>query len=120
MPKRDHKSLRADAAEIAAKLGTLVKGRRALLGMTYDVLAARIGCTKSHIWEIEQGRSSNPTLGTFLCLAEAFGVSPTALMAELCGEAEPRPCWTRRWPAYRWRCPRRGGGCRRHRGASTA
>jgi transcriptional regulator with XRE-family HTH domain len=83
------RSIRADAAEISDRLGKIVAARRELLGLTYDELADRTGCTKSHLWEIEKGRSRNPTLGTLIGLAEAFGTTPMALIAELCGEGEP-------------------------------
>lgn len=35
----------------------------------------RAGYTKSHMWEFEQGRSTNPTIRLLLGLARAYGVS---------------------------------------------
>lgn len=38
-------------------------------------VADRAGLTKSHIWEMEQGRSANPTIDTAIRIASALGIS---------------------------------------------
>lgn len=38
-------------------------------------VASRAGITKSHVWELEQGRAKNPTIETAVNVATALGVS---------------------------------------------
>lgn len=53
---------------------------RDLRGMTLQQVADASGLTKSHVWEIEKGRSVNPTVNAVWALAAAFVVSPVALL----------------------------------------
>jgi transcriptional regulator with XRE-family HTH domain len=66
-------SLTADdvAASIAARCAAL----REQHDLSLQEVADRAGLSKSHVWELEQGRSKNPTVDTAVRLARAFGVS---------------------------------------------
>ena len=57
------------------QLAAKVKFLRSSAGLSLQQVATLAGCTKSHIWEIEQGKSANPTLRTIVGLCRAFGVS---------------------------------------------
>ncbi len=56
----------------APLLGDLIKSRRKQLGLSLDAVGASAGCTKSHIWEMEQNRSANPTVMMVDGLARAL------------------------------------------------
>jgi len=43
--------------------------------LSLQEVADRAGLSKSHVWELEQGRSRNPTVDTAVRLARAFGVT---------------------------------------------
>ena len=64
----------------APTLGQMIKQRRGSLGMSLDDVAQAAGCTKSHIWEMEQDRSRNPTVAMVYGLSQALSV-PFAMMA---------------------------------------
>lgn len=72
MAKRNHAP---SALEIADTVASRTNELRANRGYTLDDLAKRAGITKSHVWEIEQGRSTNPTVATCVALSRALGVS---------------------------------------------
>ena len=69
------------------QLAAKVRFLRSSAGLSLQQVADRAGCTKSHIWEIEQGKSANPTLRMVAGLSRAFGVS----MTDFINEPEPRP-----------------------------
>lgn len=48
--------------------------------MSLDDVARASGFTKSHVWELEQGRARNPTVRAVWGITEALGVSPGWLM----------------------------------------
>jgi transcriptional regulator with XRE-family HTH domain len=48
--------------------------------MSLDDVAQAAGCTKSHVWEMEQDRSRNPTVAMVYGLAKALG-TPFPVMA---------------------------------------
>lgn len=50
-----------------------IAAARCDFGMSLQDLADRAGITKSHLWDLEQGRSLNPTVKTIHGLAEALG-----------------------------------------------
>lgn len=68
---------------IAAKLGETRKQRR----LSLQDVADRARLSKSHIWEIEQGRSINPTISAAIAIASALGVS----LDYLCGLSTTLP-----------------------------
>ena len=63
-----------------AALGTRIKLLRDMRGMSLQAVADASGLTKSHVWELEQGRSINPTVNAVWGLAEALAVSPGTLL----------------------------------------
>lgn len=46
--------------------------RRAELGLSLQQLATKASLTKAHVWELEQDRSTNPTISTLRALARAL------------------------------------------------
>ena len=63
------------------KLGELLKSRREALGMSLQDVADACGITKSHVWDMEQGNSFNPTLAVAIRLSICLGISINALAA---------------------------------------
>jgi len=49
-------------------------------GLTLEALGKRAGCSKGHIWEIEDGRT-DPKASTIKRLADALGVDVDAFFA---------------------------------------
>lgn len=54
---------------------------RNLAGLSLGQLAKAAGISKTHLWELEVGRTSNPCVETLAAIADALGVSPTLLFA---------------------------------------
>ncbi len=52
-------------------------------GESLQQAAAEIGCTKPHLWELESGKSDNPSLRLLRGLAKHYGVT----VAQIIGEA---------------------------------
>lgn len=69
-------------------LSEFIKARREASGLTLQELADAVGCTKSHIWEMEN-KPCNPTLRVALRLSVALGVRINALAACLLEEEKP-------------------------------
>lgn len=63
-----------------AALGTRIKLLRELRDMTLQQVADASGLTKSHVWEIEQGKSTNPTVNAIWGLSAGLCVSPAMLL----------------------------------------
>jgi transcriptional regulator with XRE-family HTH domain len=63
---------------LAARLNQL----RLRKGESLQDVAAAVGVSKAHIWELEKGRSENPSMGLVTRLAEHFGVSVAFLIGE--------------------------------------
>ena len=61
---------------LGAKLNTLRLQKAESLQATADA----VGITKTHIWELEKGKSSNPTAELLAKLAEHFEVSVDFLL----------------------------------------
>ena len=57
-----------------------MKAARKASGMSLDDVASRAGMTKSHIWEIEQGSSKNPTVRAVWGISRALSLSPSYLL----------------------------------------
>jgi transcriptional regulator with XRE-family HTH domain len=51
----------------------LIKQKRYLSEMTLQAVANETGMSKAHIWELETGRSCNPSLKTAKLLANCLG-----------------------------------------------
>ena len=45
-------------------------------------VADAVGVTKTHIWELERGRTANPSLAVIKGIADHFGVSIASLVDE--------------------------------------
>lgn len=56
-------------------IGERAKDLRKLRGLSLQQVSDRAGMTKSWLWEIEQGRQTNPTINSALALSRALGVS---------------------------------------------
>lgn len=67
-------------AEISAHMAGFIATRRKELGLSLDEVARRAGCTKSHVWELEKGRTANPTIGIALALCDALQCSLNSLL----------------------------------------
>jgi transcriptional regulator with XRE-family HTH domain len=63
-----------------ASLGTRIKLLRELRGMSLKAVGEAAGLTKSHVWELEQGRATNPTVNAVWGLSAALCVSPAMLL----------------------------------------
>jgi DNA-binding XRE family transcriptional regulator len=76
----------ADAAMQIGKTSNLsmcemIASERKRLDMSLQQVADRAGITKSHMWELENGRSVNPTIATVNGLAKALGIPFVELAA---------------------------------------
>jgi transcriptional regulator with XRE-family HTH domain len=63
---------------IGARIAELRRARKESL---QDVATA-VGVTKTHIWDLERGRTANPSLNVIKGLADHFGVSISSLVGE--------------------------------------
>lgn len=63
------------ADKVAKKIAKRCAELREQHGLSLQEVADRADLSKSHIWELEQGRARNPTVDTAVRLARAFGVS---------------------------------------------
>lgn len=62
-----------------SNLGEAIKVNRAKREMSLHEVAIEAGITKAHVWEMERGTKSNPTIKTILGLAIALDLDPGAL-----------------------------------------
>ncbi len=65
---------------VAGHMGPFIARRRQELGLSLDEVAERAGSTKSHVWELEKGRSRNPTISMALSLCDALQCSLNSLL----------------------------------------
>jgi len=56
-------------------IGSKLKELRIAKGQSLQQVADAVGASKPHIWELETGRSKNPSLDLLQRLAKHFGVS---------------------------------------------
>lgn len=70
-------AIREEMAQIPEAVGSLgeeiARARRATR-LSLAEVAERSGFNKSHVWELEQGRSRNPTVGMIAGLSRALDV----------------------------------------------
>ena len=59
-----------------------LKEMRAEKGQSLQEVADAIGASKAHVWEIENGRSRNPSINLLQRLADHFGISVSTLIGE--------------------------------------
>lgn len=75
------------AEVIVATIASRMREIREARGLSLQDVAERAGIAKSHVWQIEQGRSANPTIATTVGIARALGVS----LDYLAGLSSARP-----------------------------
>lgn len=63
---------------LAVKLKTL----RIKRGQSLQQLADAIGASKAHVWELETGKSTNPSIDLLRRIAEHFDVTVASLIGE--------------------------------------
>jgi transcriptional regulator with XRE-family HTH domain len=63
-------------------LGRKIKAHRKQKGMTLDQLAAKTGCSKSYIWELENKDAPHPSAEKMFAIARALAVTPEFLLEE--------------------------------------
>lgn len=51
-------------------------------GESLNDVAAAVGVSKAHIWQLERGTTSNPSMGLVTRLANHFGVTVASLAGE--------------------------------------
>lgn len=51
-------------------------------GQSLQEVADAVGVSKAHIWELEKGRTDNPSMGLVTRLADHFGVTVAFLVGE--------------------------------------
>lgn len=66
--------------DMVSNIGPSIKKRRAEIGVSLDEVATRAGTSKSHIWELEQGRSVNPSIRMLISVAAALNTSINTLL----------------------------------------
>jgi transcriptional regulator with XRE-family HTH domain len=71
-------------------LGAEIARARADARMSLDEVARAAGLTKSHVWELEQGRARNPTIRAVSGLATALGV-PFLRLAQAAMNSSAKP-----------------------------
>ncbi len=63
-------------------LGRRITDLRLKAGQSLQQAADAVGVSKAHIWELEKGKSDNPSMRLVERLADHFGVSVAFLMGE--------------------------------------
>ena len=64
--------------KVAARLAQLRREKNQSL----QGVAEAVGVSKAHIWELERGRASNPSMALITRLADHFGVTVAFLVGE--------------------------------------
>jgi len=65
--------------DITGMQARMAEARKAR-GMSLDAVAQASGLTKSHVWELEKGRSRNPTIRAVWGISRALAVTPAWLL----------------------------------------
>jgi transcriptional regulator with XRE-family HTH domain len=63
-------------------LGTRIGELRRRRGESLQQVADAVGVSKAHIWELEKGRTENPSIVLVTRLADQFGVTVSYLVGE--------------------------------------
>ena len=63
-------------------LATKLKELRQRKGKSLQELADAVGASKAHIWDLETGRTKNPTIDLLTKLSKALGTSISELVGE--------------------------------------
>lgn len=73
--------------QLPAFIGSRIAELRTARGWSLQQVADLAGCSKGHVWELEQGRSKNPSVTMLSALAQAFGVP----LSDLIGTPTDKP-----------------------------
>ena len=68
--------------DIALALSARLTRLRLAKGESLQQVANAVGVSKAHIWELEKGRTDNPSMALVTRLADHFGLSLAALVGE--------------------------------------
>lgn len=68
--------------DIALALSARLTRLRLAKGESLQQVADAVGVSKAHIWELEKGRTDNPSMALVTRLADHFGLSLAALVGE--------------------------------------
>lgn len=68
----------------------MIASERKRLDLSLQEVADRSGFTKSHVWDLEQGRAVNPTIATVHGIAKALGIPFVELAAGALNDMERR------------------------------
>lgn len=69
--------------DIALALSARLTRLRLAKGESLQQVADAVGVSKAHIWELEKGRTDNPSMALVTPLADHFGLSLAALVGEI-------------------------------------
>lgn len=73
---------RANIELMPMEFGEFLRATRKAVNLTLDAAANAIGCAKSYVWEMENGKSE-PSLMMAKCISEAYGVELITLASYL-------------------------------------
>jgi transcriptional regulator with XRE-family HTH domain len=73
---------RTEVVETQVGLGAKISELRLKSRQSLQDVADAIGVSKAHIWELEKGRTDNPSMALVTRLADHFGVSIRYLVGE--------------------------------------
>lgn len=71
-------------------MAKMIADERARLDLSLQEVADRAGITKSHMWEMEQGKAVNPTISTVHGIAKALGIPFVELAAGALNDIQNR------------------------------
>ena len=63
-------------------LGAILTRLRLEKGESLQEVADAVGVSKAHVWELEKGRTDNPSMALVTRLADHFGLSLATLVGE--------------------------------------
>lgn len=63
-------------------VGARIAALRLQRGQSLQQVADAVGVSKAHVWELEKGRTDNPSMSLVARLADHFGVSISFLVGE--------------------------------------
>lgn len=76
---------RAKIELMPMEFGAFLKATRKAVRYSLDSAAEKIGCSKSYLWQLENGRSE-PSLMLAKCIGEAYGLALETLASYLPGK----------------------------------
>jgi transcriptional regulator with XRE-family HTH domain len=82
MTARLRKLRRYDSSEVPMSLASKIKELRLKKNKSLQQVADDVGASKAHIWDLETGKSRNPSIDLLTKLAKCFGVSVADLIGE--------------------------------------